>query len=410
MMASAKPSRIANASLAPMLPPISAKVRSIRLYYGAYFAAMGLILPFFPLWLQQQGLNLATIGIMTGLLAAGKIIAPPIAGWLADHGEGKRLIRMISMSSMLAALLALLWPWIPFPTLLAAAILLFSLLWASSLPLADQLALSISESGHRSYGRLRAFGSLGFVVASSIGGWVFRGANITTLPWWIAAMMLVTAIAGRGFPQTNLPPHQPHHTNNQPPAGAFGRLITTGFLMQASHGAYYGFFSLYLLQLGYSSWHIGIYWVIGVLAEVVLMWLASDWLHASDPRKVLTVCLLLAAVRWVGIGAVSSWWGLGLLQLLHAASFAAFHITALVWVQRWAPRNRAASAQGWFSATGFGLGSTVGIMGCGWLVKPAGYHAIWWLCAALALAAIPFVLGLPKHHATTIAETNNERR
>ncbi|MDX8409839.1 MAG: MFS transporter [Mariprofundales bacterium] len=374
---------------------------SIRLYYGAYFAAMGLILPFFPLWLQQKQIDLATIGVMTGLLAAGKIIAPPVAGWLADRGGGSRLATMTAFCSLSAALLALSWPQISPIPLLAGAIFLFGLLWASTLPLADQLAIALSESGQGSYGKLRAFGSLGFVLTSCAGGIWFAGSNITALPWAIAAMLLITALASIGFPRGMLPPHQPHHTNGEPPIGAFNRLIATGFLMQASHGAYYGFFSLYLLHLGYSSWHIGIYWVIGVAAEVVLMWLASDRLHAANPRRVLTICLLLAATRWIGTDAITTWWGLGLLQLLHAATFAAFHITALVWIQRWAPRDQAASAQGWFSATGFGLGVTLGIMGCGWVVEQAGYHAIWWLCAALALAALPLVRALPdSNHAT----------
>jgi len=172
-------------------------------------------------------------------------------------------------------------------------------------------------------------------------------------------------------------------------------LIVVGFLMQLSHGVYYGFFSIYLGGLGYLSWQIGVFWVVGVLAEVVLMWRWSDWLHAASPKWVLSICLLLAALRWVGIASVEQWWAIGLLQLLHAVTYAAFHITALVWVQRWAPVEQSAAAQGWFSSASFGVGVSLGMVGGGWVISQVGFVAAWWLSAAIALLALWWVRPMP---------------
>ncbi|MDX8413951.1 MAG: MFS transporter [Mariprofundales bacterium] len=367
---------------------------SIRSYYAAYFAAMGLIIPFFPLWLQHQQVGVATIGMLTGLLAAGKIVAPPLAGWLADRHPPGGLRMMIVVALSLAALFALAWLVIVPLWLLALAIFLFGMLWAATLPLADHLSIVVSEARRGSYGRLRAFGSMGFVVTSFGGGFLMVGDGVALLPWWIALLVLLAGLSGLGFPAQSLP-HSSAHGRHRPNHRLLRALIVAGLLMQMSHGAYYGFFSIYLSGLGYSSWQIGIYWVIGVLAEVVLMWRLSDRLHAASPRWVLSICLLLAAVRWIGTASAEQWWLIALLQLLHAASYAAFHVTALVWVQRWSQPGGSAVAQGWFSSAGFGLGTSLGVMGCGWLISQAGFTAAWWLCAAIALSALWMVRMMP---------------
>jgi len=165
-------------------------------------------------------------------------------------------------------------------------------------------------------------------------------------------------------------------------------LFVLAFLMQASHGAYYGFFSLYLLDHGFVGWQVGGLWVIGVLAEVVLMWMASAWVQKALFIPVMSACLILASLRWLGLAMSTELFVLVALQLLHAASFAAFHISAVTHVRKWAPANRHASAQGWYSAAGFGLGSTVGIMGCGIIVQTAGFSAAFLVCAVIALCGL----------------------
>jgi len=367
---------------------MQSRLVSIRSYYAAYFAAMGLIIPFFPLWLQQRQVDVTKIGVMTGLLAAGKIVAPPMAGWLADRNPPGGLRMIIVAALSLAAFFCIIWLVIDPLWALSIAILLFGMLWAATLPLADQLSIAVSEARLDSYGRLRAFGSMGFVVTTFGGGFLMVGDGVALLPWWIALMLLLAAAAGFGFPQRSLYHTLTRSNHDAPNRHLLRSLIVAGLLMQLSHGAYYGFFSIYLSGLGYSSWQIGIYWVIGVLAEVVLMWRLSDRLHAASPKWVLSICLLLAAARWIGIASVEQWWLIALLQLLHAASYAAFHITALVWVQRWAPPGQSAAAQGWFSSASFGLGASLGMVGCGWVISQAGFTAAWWLCAAIALSAL----------------------
>lgn len=371
----------------------TASLHHIRLFYAAYFAAMGLILPFFPVYLRHLGLDLVAVGLMTGLLASAKVIAPPLLGHWLDRSE-RDSRRFLIVASLAASLFALLFGSVAAHVwLLAVMVFLFGVLWAAVLPMTDGLSVSVAEENFTDYGRLRVWGSVGFVLASLAGGIWLSGADMAHFPWWLAGLMLVTAVAASGFPSMRR-----HLSRGDGGEKGLPRsllfLLAAGFIMQLSHGAYYGFFSLYLIDHGYVGWQVGAFWVLGVVAEIVLMWQWSRPLQQAAPATVMGICFLLAALRWGGIGFSSALWLLILLQLLHAATFAAFHISAVTWVKRLAPAHRHTAAQGWYSAMGFGLGNTVGIMACGLLVDRFGYALAFYACALVALAGVAVSRGV----------------
>ena len=375
-----------------MVTPLS--LQHIRIFYAAYFAAMGLILPFFPVYLASLGMDIAMIGLMTGLLAAAKVIAPPCSGYWLDirHMPAGRFIVVASvLAAVCAAMLDMVSSSLP---LFALMILLFGMLWAAVLPLTDGLSIHVAEAALANYGRLRVWGSIGFVVTSLLGGVLFDVISFAWFPWLLVALMLVMAVAGRGFPE--LPRVEADTDTKQPFSSSLRCLLWVSFLMQLSHGAYYGFFSLYLLSAGYSGGQVGAFWVLGVLAEIVLMWVWTKPLQAMALMPVVQLCLFLAGLRWFGTGWTNIWWWLVALQVLHAASFAAFHVVAVTWVKRLAPVHRHASAQGWYAATGFGLGSTIGMMGCGLIVSAYDFSMAFYVCGVIALLAMLFARRLPE--------------
>ncbi len=375
----------------------ASSLHHIRLFYAAYFAAMGIVLPFFPVYLAGRGLDVAAIGMFTGLLSVAKVLAPPFAGHALDRNREPG--RFILFALLAAALLAFVFPWAASNWMLALAVLAFGSLWAAVLPLTDGLSVAVSEAALIDYGRLRVWGSIGFVAASLLGGVWLVGSDAANFPYWLAGLMLVAACSARGFPERSVVIGNSGKIDGN--AGrAFGWLLLVGFLMQASHGAYYGFFSLYLLQSGYAGWQVGGFWVLGVLAEIVLMWRFSRPVAEASPAWMLSCCLLLAALRWLGLALTTGLIWLILLQLLHAASFAAFHINAVTWVQRLAPSHRRASAQAWYSASGFGLGTALGIMGCGWIATRNGgvadFSSAFAVCAGVALCGLLAASQLPR--------------
>ena len=107
-------------------------------------------------------------------------------------------------------------------------------------------------------------------------------------------------------------------------------LLAVCFLMQASHGPYYTFYTIYMEGFGYSRSIIGQFWALGVIAEVVIFLVMSQLVRRFGLRTLMMWATLLTAIRWVLIGALPESLPVMLFaQLLHAASFGVFHATAI---------------------------------------------------------------------------------
>ena len=71
-------------------------------FYFCYFATLGAFLPFWSLYLQSSGFDALAIGELMAMLAATKIIAPILWGWIADHiGRSLVIIRIAAFLTVL---------------------------------------------------------------------------------------------------------------------------------------------------------------------------------------------------------------------------------------------------------------------------------------------------------------------
>ena len=85
----------------------SAAVR-LAAFYAAIFAAVGIHIPFWPLWLKDRGLSPTQIGLLVAAGYLTKLVANPVVGHLVDHrGDRKRPMLALALA---AGLLWLLFP------------------------------------------------------------------------------------------------------------------------------------------------------------------------------------------------------------------------------------------------------------------------------------------------------------
>ncbi|MDQ6979348.1 MAG: MFS transporter [Mariprofundaceae bacterium] len=347
----------------------SRTLHTARLFYFFYFAVMGLVLPFFPVYLASLQMEAFTIGLIIALISAARIFAPPLFGyWLEQRQYNPAII--LCLSSLVAAMALLpLNSAATYLPVFALLVLLFALLWSGILAPADSLTIRIAEANHTHYSRIRLWGSVGFIVSSLLAGSYLAGERMLILPWIMAGLMIALAISSVTFQRMPVFTHHPSDDAPLPHSRETHRLMLAGLLMQCSHGAYYAFFSLYLIHIGYQAQWVSLFWVVSVVAEIILMAWAGHWLQRCSLALCLHICFVLAAVRWLGIAYSEAWWWLLLWQLFHAATFGAFHISSITAMNRMVAPSRQASAQGWLGAMTFGLGGMSGVMLAGWLVQ-----------------------------------------
>src|SRR4051794_36136731 len=133
----------------------------LSVFYAALFVAIGVQLPFLPLWLAAKGLSTGTIGVVLALPMIVRVFTIPIVARVADRRDSLRGAVMIATGASVAGYVTLAFgegaPAIF--TLYALASVAFS----PVMPLIDTLALRGLASYGRAYGPVRLWGSASFV-------------------------------------------------------------------------------------------------------------------------------------------------------------------------------------------------------------------------------------------------------
>jgi len=362
-------------------------------FYFFYFASLGVLVPYWGLYLQWLDFSAREIGELTAILLATRIVAPNIWGWIADHhGQRMRIVRFASFAGALAFAGILLdnsYLWI------AIVMLVFSFFWNASLPQFEVTTLQhLGEQSHY-YSKIRLWGSIGFIITVMILGWLLEIFDAGIVPYALLVSMAAIWLVSLTVPESASRHLSLNHPSlrtilKRPEVIAF---LSICFLIQISHGPYYTFYSIYLEQHHYSRTLIGQLWAVGVIAEVVIFLFMHQWLPRFGIRNVLLVSIVLSVIRWLIIGFFPD--NLGLLlfaQLLHAASFGTYHAAAIAWVhQHFTGRNQG-RGQALYSSISFGAGGAIGSLFSGYFWLSPGPTITFSIAAATSFVAL--IIGL----------------
>lgn len=360
----------------------------LAIYYFGFFAHAGAFVSYFALYLAARGLSAAEIAFALATPQLARIVAPTLWGWLADawgaRYAGARRAIVIFSSFVLFAGIASLYA-AERAGAIALALLVMALLSAGAAPLIEAITFSVLEGRAGQYGPIRLWGSIGFILAVlGTGVWLDHHDATTLID---VLLVLIAAGCAVSFlvPQ-GAAPHAQHASARlgavlrRPEVLAF---FGACMCMTAAHGAMYVFYSIYLEAAGYSKTLIGALWTVGVVAEVVLFMRLPQLLLRFSLRALLLVSFSCAVVRFLAIGwGVESLAVLAAAQLLHAATFGAFHAGSVAAVHRLFPGPLAARGQALFSSVTYGVGSAAGALIAGATWEPLGASASFAVSAA----------------------------
>lgn len=360
-------------------------------FYFFYFAFVGAMSPFWGLYLKSLDFSAFQIGILMSLLQVMRIFAPNIWGWIADH-TGKRVaIVQIAATLSLAAYIgfffgtSFLW--------LFVFMSLLSFFWSASLPLVEATTLSHLGERTEKYGRIRLWGSVGFIFAVVGLGYILDFVPIRFLLWAILGMMVGLALFARFIPEAKVTPHHTDHLSawhviKQPVVLAF---FAASFFNAAAHGPYYTFYSIYLVDHGYSKSSVGWLWALGVISEILVFLWMPRLMRRFSLRQILLASFALGALRFLVIGWGIGWIGLVLIaQVLHAATFGSYQAAAIEVIHRLFRGKHQAKGQALNNSLSFGAGGTLGGLYAGYTWDFLGPQLTFTIAAVFA--AIAFML------------------
>ncbi|MGV3742875.1 MAG: MFS transporter [Burkholderiaceae bacterium] len=359
---------------------------AFALFFFAYYGYVGVLSPYVSLFFAGKGIPAAQIGILMSLTQGMRIFGPNLWGWIADRSQKRvlvlrvtALVAMISFAGMLFGR--------TFAEFFVVMLLVNA--FASGLaPVAEAHMLTEMRGDLTHYGKLRLWGSVGFIISVLLVGALMDWQGVHLMPWAALSLLALAFVASCRMVEAP----QGHASHK---AGSARSLLkrkevlaffSSAFLMIAAHSALYVFYSLYLAQLGYSKTVIGFMWSLGVVAEIVFFFYQAPVFRRFGVRNLMIACFVLAALRFfmIGFGAESLLLLL-IAQVLHAATFGAHHSASIITLQYWFHGPLQARGQALFISVSYGLGGTIGGLFLSIVWDKFGPQAVYSLAALMAL-------------------------
>jgi PPP family 3-phenylpropionic acid transporter len=366
--------------------------RSLAGFYFFYFAYLGAFAPFFSLYLDGIGMSAVEIGVLMSLPQLTRIVAPQLWGWLADRGASRLRVARLAGAAGLIAWLGVFagthFAW------LFAVLLAMTFFWSAALPLVEATTLSHLGEETARYGRVRVWGSVGYIVAVVGVGYVLDALPAEKLLWIVLGLMGGMLGFCWAVPEARVAPHASDelsigHILRRPEVVA---LIAACALMSAAHGPYYTFYTLHLVEHGYSKSLAGWLWALGVACEIgIFVWMPHLY-RAFTPRQILLASFGLAVARFLVIGWLAgSLAALLVAQALHAATFGSFHAAAIGMVHGFFRGRHQARGQALYGSLAYGVGGAIGGFASGYAWAGLGPELTFSLASACALAGFALI-------------------
>ncbi len=376
---------------------MNATFLSLAAYYAVFYGFLGCWMPYFGLIFKGDGFSDAQIALLAGVVPAARAALTGSWGRLADRLADPIHQSIFAGVASLLCFVPLLW--LRGFEAVFACFALFAVFHVGSLPAVEVRALAPAASGRPlAYGKVRLFGSLGFVACVILLGqlgeaWLRTGLIPVCLVLLLLGLPPLLALrSGNRAPPTARPSVVGFITR-RPRVLAF---LLAGTCMQASHAAYYAYYSLYVRELGYSDAVVGLLWALGVLAEIWLFIRVDRWLRRVGLFRALLLSFGAASLRWACLAGLEHAVWLCALQLLHALSFGAFHVASVKAARRIFPETLQVSGQSAYQAAGFGLGAILGqLINTVW-VGSLGYRGMFLVCSVLAAVGLLVVMPVRK--------------
>ncbi|MBI3089374.1 MAG: MFS transporter [Candidatus Tectomicrobia bacterium] len=350
----------------------------LRSLYFLHFFALGTFMPYLPIHFRDLGMTNAQIGVLASVLPLFITLAPAFWTQAADRsGTKKHFVVLASAGSALAFLfLARLHPF----GLVLLGLSIFCFFRSPTGSLLESITFEHLKLRGGDYGRIRMFGSFGFILSVLVIGQLFERWGTPVL----STSMLLSGLGAAAC--AALLPASPQLQSS---AGgrSLGRLLgnrtyviylATAFLMRLSHAGYVTFYSIYLDSLGVSRGIIGVAWSLGVICEVAVLMTSGRIVRRAGVQALILLAMGAAVLRWFLFATATNPGVLVAAQSLHGLTFGAFHVGSVTLIQSLVPDELRASGQGLFTASAYGLG---GILGA------------WMVGAIAAAASIPVVFG-----------------
>lgn len=356
-------------------------------------------MPYWSLYLEDQGFNYQEIGLLSSIAILTRFFAPFIWGWIADK-SGKRML-LVRIATWMEACIWFLIFVIPnnFQSI-ALLMLIFSFFQNAILAQFEGVTLFwLADRRTELYGKVRKWGSIGFIVGVFSIGALLEIIPVSMLPIMLLCIAFLAFLWSFTIKEPSSAPSSQKKLEplwpilKQPVVASF---FIIEFFLLFSHAPFYSFYSNFLKQAEFSTTQIGFLWAVGVIAEIIMFAYAHIFLTRFSWRTLVSWCLVLTGLRWCVVGLFPTMFFVQFAaQTIHAFSFGLFHMIAMRIIFQNFSVGQQGRGQALYS-TMWGLGVASGSILAGQYWDQLSGAVIFIIAGLAILPALLFIFGLPK--------------
>ena len=374
--------------------------------------------------INDVGFSGGQVGWIYALLPLATIISPFIGGQVADRWFSSE--KVIGILALTGGVLLLVVSRTTDFNVMFVLMLVYSLLYAPTLALTNSIAMINLEDSEAEFGKIRVWGTLGWIAAGwLLTGWRWGGQD-GLLPMvqgdtlFLAGLMSILM----GLQSFTLPHTPPQKEGVKPWAflesmkmlkvKEFAIFVGITFVVATELEFYYILTAPFLesAKIGVSSASVPAVMTIAQVAEIFVMaFLLSYFLKKYGMRKTLAFGVVAWPIRYIIFAIGAPVWLVIASLALHGFCYVFFFVAAFIYVDKVAPPDIRASAQSLIAIVALGLGRFLGSLFAGKIrdvFTVAGEtnwtHVFLVPCALTVVCAVAFLLFFREERAPARAE------
>jgi MFS family permease len=362
-----------------------------KLYYFAFFAAIGCLMPYFNVFLERRGMSGAQIGWLAAVPPLVALAAAPVWGIVSDRWRIHRPV--MAGCAVLAGLLTPLFLVVDGFWQFMALVILAFFFRTPLMSLADSAVMGLVKRTGRQYGRLRAWGTVGFVFATLGLGRMLTTGDLSAAFWLyslligagcgtLALLMPLEKVTG----SINIRAGIRSLASNR----SYVTFLTSIALLGMASAGFFNFLGLHILALGGNESHIGPAFAANGIMEIPVMYFGARWLGRYSNNRLIVSSAIGYVLVWFSLGLAATPVAVIAIAPLVGACYAVHWMAVVGYAAETAPSGMSATAQTLVGAAQFGLGWSLGAITAGYVWAWAGGQAL--LFGAAALAALATVV------------------
>ncbi len=378
---------------------IKHSLQSINFYH---FAFMGIFFNFFGYYLKEEmGLFDQQIGSILMIIPLTHILVTFSLGYFTNKFNlEERILKILTFMSFFLSLSYLFTKDVFSDSFLGLVVITigFSIFRNPILPLVDSTTLNYVMKKGGDYGRIRLWGSIGFVFGTLIVGFLLLFKElfpIETILIVISFFLFLSFLSSLKIPVKVTPKKNIHFREvlKSLKSKVLILFLLTSFLHILGMAAYHSFFGLYVLA-DYEPYHVGLFTIPSILSEAVLLHYSSSILKRYSPYHLLSIAFLATIFRWLSLYFFHDIIPIVLSQTIHALSWGLFFVTSISFIDYHFKDRLRTSGITLFSTLVFGLGNALGYYLAGTISQKYSYNDLFLYCSFLALLTFSISLYL----------------